>query len=286
VLLIGAALAEEGVRDRMDIFMRNQETRLEVPVIITEGRAEEVLSAKLDQEKVSGVLLSRVIQNLSAVSPCYKVRILDFASMLKSKTADPAIPLISVARTGDKNEIQVDGMAVFKGDKMVGRLGNDDVPGYEWAMGNVEQCGIAVYDGERKAVFHVLRIDGKRKVTLRQDGGARVDIAVEATLNISELSDFGGVSPEELMPYLKQAAREKIKNSVVRAFALTQDLNTDIYGISAAARRRYPRQWKRMGERREALFSECEVNVSVKADIHETGQITKSLEMGEGTDEN
>ncbi len=47
---------------------------------------------------------------------------LDFMSNLIDKTTAPIAPIIKVVEQDEKNKIVIDGMAVFKGDKLVGRL--------------------------------------------------------------------------------------------------------------------------------------------------------------------
>jgi spore germination protein KC len=53
---------------------------------------------------------------------CLQVRMLDFMSNLIDKTTAPIAPIIKVVEQDEKNKIVIDGMAVFKGDKLVGRL--------------------------------------------------------------------------------------------------------------------------------------------------------------------
>jgi spore germination protein KC len=279
VLLLGSALAEQGVRKRIDLFMRDQQARMEIPVVVVEGRAEKVLSAKLAQKKISGILIARVLDDLATVSERYRVRLLDFVSRLLDETSSPLMPIIKVVGEGDEQEIKISGMAVFKGDRMIGRLNNDEVEGYVWAMGNVKKSDIRAATGLGNAVFHIVKLDSTRDVTLRPDGGVRVALSVEATLNVGELSGFGGMTADKLMPYFVEVAEEEIRQKIMNTFAVTRRLNADIYGFGTSVHRKYPKEWKSMKARWDALFPDIELSVQVKAHIPETGQIVQSLEM-------
>ncbi len=62
-------------------------------------------------------------------------------------------------------------MAVFKGDKMIGRLDNAASKGYVWAMGNVTDGAVEVKDGQDEAVLQAVSIDTKKRIDIRPDGG-------------------------------------------------------------------------------------------------------------------
>jgi len=281
VLLLGSALAEQGVKDRIDLFLRDQKTRMEVLVMVADGRAEEVLSARLEQEKISGIYLARVMQDLYTVSPYYKIRMLDFVSRLRDGTSSPVAPIAVLTEKGDKQEIWIDGLAVFKGDKMIGRLSNDEVLGYIWAMGDVEQCGVVAQSKYGRAVFRIAKLATKRYITLRQDGSVQVTLSVDTTLGIGELSGFREMTPDDLMPYLIGLAQDQIREQIMDTFQTAQALGADIYGFGVSVHRAYPKEWKDMEEYWGKLFPEIELDVQCKVHLPSTGQIVKSLEMEE-----
>ncbi|HWQ74208.1 MAG TPA: Ger(x)C family spore germination protein [Syntrophomonas sp.] len=279
VLLLGSALAEQGVKDHIDLFLRDQEARMEVLVMVAEGRAEEVLSARLEQEKISGIYLARVMQDLYAVSPYYKIRMLDFVSRLRDGTSSPVAPVAVLTGKGDKQEIWIDGLAVFKGDKLIGRLSNDEALGYVWTMGDVAQCGVVAQSKYGRAVFRIVKLDAKRDITLRPDGSVLVTLSVDATLGIGELRGFDGISPKALMPYLVELAQDQIREQIMDTFQTAQALNADIYGFGTSVHRAYPGEWKAMKGRWGKLFPEIGLDVQCKVHLPATGQIVKSLEM-------
>lgn len=279
VLLLGSALAKQGIKDRIDLFIRDNEARMEVLVMIANGRADEVLSAKLDQEKISGMFLAREMQDLYAVSPYYKIRMLDFVSRLRDGTTSPVAPIVSVEKKDNKQEIKFNGFAVFKDGKMIGHLNNDKVLGYVWAMGNVKQCDVVVDNDLGRAVFQIIKLDSTRSITLRPDGGVRVTLSVDATLSIGELRGFNEKPFKDLMPYLIDLAQSEIRWKITDTYETAQALNADIYEIGTSVHRGYPKEWKKLKNRWNELFPDTELDVQVKVHIPTTGQIVKSLEM-------
>lgn len=57
IRLFGIELAEQGIKKHLDLIMRDQKARLEVPIAIVDGRGEEALTAKLSEMPLSGLLL-------------------------------------------------------------------------------------------------------------------------------------------------------------------------------------------------------------------------------------
>jgi spore germination protein KC len=283
VLLLGSSLAEQGVESRLDLFLRDQQARMEVPVMVVEGRAEEVLSAKLDQDRISGIFLSRMLEDLSKISPAYRVRMIDFASRLLDDTTSPVAPIATVLQEDGKQEIKISGLAVFKGDRMIGRLNNDEATGYVWSMGDVKKYVVTASTGDNKAVLNIARMACKRDVTLRPDGGVRVELSVDATLGISELSGFSDMTTDELMPYLVRMAQQEIQRKITSSFDAARRLDADIYGFGTSVYQKYPKEWKAMKDRWDEIFPGVELSVLVKARLPATGQIVQPLEMEEKT---
>jgi spore germination protein KC len=185
-----------------------------------------------------------------------------------------------VVEEDNKQEIKLAGFAVFNEQgKMIGRLSNDEMLGYIWAMGGVEKCGVVADCDSGRAVFNIVKLDSTREMALRQDGGVQVTLSVDATLNIGELRGFDGMTSEELMPYLVELAQNEIQQKIIDTFKAAQALSADIYGFGASAHREYPKEWRYMEDMWNKLFPDIELDVQVKVQLPMTGQIVESLEM-------
>lgn len=180
IRFFGIELAQQGIKKHLDMIMRNQKARLEVPLAVVDGRAEEALTAKLSQAPISGVFLGGMFEDLSEMSMKYRVRLIDFIRRLLDAAAAPVIPIIRVTGKddNDKQEVKLAGMAVFHDDRMIGHLTNDETMGYIWSFGSVKKSNVEVSDGPNRAVLHIAKLDCKRKVTLRQDGSMWVSLTI------------------------------------------------------------------------------------------------------------
>ncbi|MEL7621967.1 MAG: Ger(x)C family spore germination protein [Clostridiales bacterium] len=281
VMLLGRDLAKSGIENRIDAFLRNQQMRMEVLVMVADRRAEDILAAELEEEEISSMYLYGMMQDLYNVSPHYKIRMLDFVSRLRDGTSSAVAPIVELVEQEDKERLKLKGMAIFKKDKMVGSLSNQEMQGYIWTMGSVKQGALAAQTDLGRAVFRIVKLEAKRDISLNPNGSIRGTISVYATLALTELRGFSGMTPLELMPYLVTLSENEIKRQIRDAFKVAQGLDADIYRFGLDFHRRHPKVWKTIEEQWDRLFREMELDLQVKVKLPATGQIAKSLEMEE-----
>ena len=58
VIVISLELAKKDVNEYIDYFLRDNQARLETPIYLVDGRAEDVLTAELSQEKMTSLFLA------------------------------------------------------------------------------------------------------------------------------------------------------------------------------------------------------------------------------------
>jgi len=279
IRLYSKDLAKRGIIERLDAPLRDQDARLEVPLAVVDGCAEDMLAAEMPSDPTSGIFLGDMFQDLANTSVEYRVRLIDFVSKLLEETTSPVLPLLEVVSQKDNQEILMTGMAVFKGDKMIGCLSNEEALGYIWSLGNVKKNNFQVNEGASTALLHINRLDSKREVILRQDGVIQVTFYVEAILTVSEMLGFVEIKPKELIPHLVDLAQQEIERKIANSFIAARKLNADIFGFGTSVYRKYPKEWKDIKENWDTLFSGIDFRVEAKVRLPGTGQIVQSLEM-------
>lgn len=286
IRLFSIELAQQGIEEHLDLFMRDPKARLEVPLLIVDGRAEDVLTAKLSQESISGIFLGGMLAELSKMSVSYRVRMIDYVYSALEKSSAPIIPIVKVTPAGsgdeEQQEIHLDGIAVFRDGKMIGRLDNEDTLGYLWSLGDVRRSSIEIKEGKDQAVINITNLECHQTVTLRPDGGVKVDLFLKGSLNLGELRGFSKMKPDELMPHLKKLAEEAFKDQIMSTLHAAQELNADIFAFGTEVYRKYPKQWSQMEADWERIFSDLELNVTADMYLPLPGQIVQSLQMEKG----
>ncbi len=280
IILFGEDLAREGLVDHIDLFMRDLESRLEVAVAIVEGKASDILSAKMEQDKVTGAYLSRTFDSRSSISNNYQVSILDFASRLLDTSISPVVPLLRLTKNGDRDEIEIGGMAVFRNGKMIGKLDNEEVYGYVWALGDIVNGRLAAQTDQGRAVFQIETLESEWTVEPKENG-VQATVSINANLILNEVIGFTDVPAKELVDSLKDTATTAIRNRVVGTFEKARSLDADIYGIGLMLHRRDKTAWHAIADDWDAQFQNVTFEVRVTAELPGTGKVIQSVEMEE-----
>jgi spore germination protein KC len=72
---------------------------------------------------------------------------------------------------------------------------------------------------------------------------------------------------------------EEIASRITHSFETARAMGADIYGFGELVHEKPRDEWKTMSGNWEELFSDCELEVKVKATIPATGQIVQSINM-------
>lgn len=285
VRLFGMDLAKQGLGDHLDVFLRDPKSRLEIPLLVVDGKGAEALEAKLSQEPISGIFLGGMMTQVSMTSMYHKVRLIDFTKALMEKTTAPVIPIIKV-ETEEKAEkkeqtIHLEGLAVFRESKMVGQLDNEDTQGYLWALGNIKRGSIEAIEGENRARLNITNLECSRTLSLKPDGGVKAVLSVRGLVGLTELNGFADLKPEKMLDHLSTLCEKTVRERIEHSFRSAQALNADIFGFGNTMRQHHPKEWRqeKMGENWDQLFSDMELSVDVSIHLPLPGQVVQSIEM-------
>ncbi len=282
IRLFGIEAAQCGIKEHLDLLLRDYQARLEVPMAVVDGRAEDILKLKLPHEPNSGIFLGGYFKDLGNSSEKYIVRLIDFVHVLLDGSAAPVMPLLKINKSeNDESGITFEGMAVFKDDKMIGRLNNDETLGFMMSCGSVKRLNLEVEEGENKAVLHIVRLQCKRDLTVNDDNSVLAKLDIKTVINLSEVDGFKDKKPPELIKHLEKLAQEKIKELITLSFSKAKELKADVFGYSTLINQKEHKKWEKMKENWEEIFVNTEMTIKVDAMLRETGQISASLEMEE-----
>lgn len=166
--------------------------------------------------------------------------------------------------------VRASGVAVFRGDRMVGTLNELEARGLAWLMGRLEQ-GMAVVPAELAgggpAFLHVRRVETGFEPRL--EGGRpvmRVELKVMADV-MEWLAPSYELTPAEA-DRLEAVASRTIADQVADTLARLKEFRSDVCGFGWSFYRRYPRAWRQyLGARWDELFADLPVELEVKVHI-------------------
>lgn len=144
VIVIGKAAAEHGLYPFLDTVIRNPAGRPNILLAISDNKASDILAVEDGMENIQAVGMANIIKLSARFSKYPAVTCLDFTSRFIGKTTAPVAPIMGVfEETGPEGKrqkkIRINGTAVFKGDKMIGKLNEQESSGLLWVINQIEK---------------------------------------------------------------------------------------------------------------------------------------------------
>ena len=276
VFVIGKDAAEEGINQYLDFFIRSLETRPLTKIIIVEGTASEALEVKTEFNTMPAMCIDYLIEAQYLTAHSTETTIKDYINAMVSKTSSFTAPILRIKRDEDKETMYVEGIAVFKQDKLIGALDKEESRGLLWVKGQVESGPINIDIDEGKVAIEIA--DASSKVTYKFAEGkpvVNVEISVEGLLATQtckrNLETLDGI--KQLEHLMKNEIEEEIKKSLKKA----QNLNCDIYDFGEGYHKYHNENWEKMAPYWDEIFPVLSVDFEVKGKIVSAGTIVKPI---------
>ncbi len=301
VLVFGEQLARDGLGPVMDRLSRSNEVRRNIFVLITPGRAKDIIEAEPDIENISGVGLRGLVERQILTSKTVRIDLKEFLLAMASKSTSPVATKIEIvpdnrsreiwqgqgesagmiggrAQAGVVKSVQLTGTAVFHQDKLVGWLNLDESTGLLWVQGRVHRTMTVIRDPETndKMAIETTRSVSQLKPELTGDK-IKMTVRIIQEGDIAEHLGTGKMETPEKVRRVNDRLAEKIKQQAGQVIRKAQrDFHTDILGFGEAIRRKYPKQWAEIEPDWRQLYPQVEVSVDVRANIRRRNLTTET----------
>jgi spore germination protein KC len=276
VIIIGEEQAGKGVRLVLDYFARNNEPRPTIWILVAEEKAKEVLNAPGNLEKIPAMEISQLIQAQPAASKNVMINLQDFVGRLLSKTTAPVTTLIKTNESGGKRKLTLSGTAVFKADRMVGKLDGRETRGLLWVLGKVKRGVIVVKAPGGKVGLEITRSRTKVKPVLA-GGKLKIKISIMEEGNLDCQMSPKELTKPEMLKSLARRETAVIRGEIDAALAKAKELKADIFGFGDMIHRSNPKAWRQMKKKWDQIFPRLQVEMDIRCVIHGVGLIIPPL---------
>ncbi len=299
--IIGEDAAREGLGDLMSYFMRNRDFRGTMIMVVTEGTAEEYI--KRNNPKLETSVAKYYETLLANMESGYYLRtdLHDFYLGLKAEGVSPYAaysatnpmsgadrpaappapeeagkPYIAgdVPRTGEGDPTEFAGLALFRGDRMVGILDSDETR----AVSILRSKGVRGYVGivdplkPEKNINIAFRLGAKPKIKAALYDGTplyKVSVFIEAEI----MGIPSGINYElgENRVLLENQISQLFAGHISRMLRHTQMLGSDPVGFGLHLRPQFPDYNALKQADFTALYQAAEIQVNVTTKIRRTG---------------
>jgi len=276
VFVLGKEEAQQGIYSTFDTIVRNPLSRPNILIVISEEKASDILKSRDGMERIQAIGIANEIKLSAEYSQYPSVTTLEFANRLKGKTTAPIIPMVGIfEETGPEGEkikkTRITGTAVFKGDRMVGKLNERESRGLLWTINKIKRGFVTIPEADMEIIKAESRI-----IPELQDDKIKITVEIDEESNLVKYKGRQDMTPEILREMEKGQAKE-IGNQVIAAVEKSFSLNADVFGFGDAVHRKYKKKWKDLQSRWDDIYPRIEVVVKVKTHLNENGDINKAL---------
>lgn len=290
VLIMNEGVARtEGVKQILDFFLRPIESRETMSVLLTRGKASDLLEVFIPLEKINGNAIQRVIeQSHDNLSQVQNINLIDFATMVANPTADAKVPEVRISgnkqaqssldalkSTRSEAVIKLGDLGVFRQDKLIGWLNRRESRGVAWLSNNVKRMIIVFPCDERNpeqlSSYRVIRSSTELDPKVKADGIV-MDVRIKTDGVLDETSCPMKLKDPGAIKVLERAIEDEIKEEIQAAWSKMREMNVDVAGIRNTIHRKQPLAWRKLSQSKQPL-EQIDIHLHINSSIENTNML-------------
>lgn len=290
-------LAHKDVSKVIDFYLRDHEARQNPYMVVVKGsRPELIYSCASGMSDNMGTYIAKMARTqMKTTAEAVFVKTLDFIKDYYEKGKQPIMGTVEIIKNtaagiennknssekdGSEYLLQYKGLAAFKENKLVGYMDGIETRAYNIVVGNFNSAYIKVstkpQSDNRKGSTVLEVISSNPKIKVSYDKKANIDIMVNMDIVIAQEMDAINIQSKEVKEEIEQAFEALLEGQILKAVEKAQnEFKSDIFGFGRQLHIQNPKQWDRVKEYWDEVFSAAEVNVEVKAKISMVGELMK-----------
>ncbi|WP_157685544.1 Ger(x)C family spore germination protein [Paenibacillus donghaensis] len=294
VIVISEAFAREGIKDIMDVLERESDMRLTSLIFISHG--QEAVQTMSTMTVFSKIPSNDLVEKLDTTSKLFgynfRVEVDDVVRGIQMNGGGPIINGVYVSgnlEKADSNDnvktiapqsiLRIAEIAAFKGDKLKGWLDGSTAIGTSLLHNTIRQYPVLLEEGGGYSAFSIY----KSQVKVSAEGGdaehpvIRIKVTQQAALK--ESTNGKDLTQPRVLTGLADQLTAKCRSQIEAAIAAARKLESDYLGFGEAVERSHPRGWKKVKDRWDQIFRECEIVIEADTVIRHTDMRSRAFEM-------
>lgn len=282
-LIIGEAVARDGIAELMDMPIRNHELRIAIDVFVAQGgQGKDILMTEGLYNPIVAYELYDLTKMFSkAVGNSLTSRAYQIYNDLMTEGVSTVIPAVQIQEVDEKKVVKLSGGAVLCKDKLAGYLDELEVKNLSF-LRNKMKTGLITIESDKNSdefmSFEIYKTKSETKLSFENDA-PKADIVVNTTITVGELEvpfDFKKAEDIEKIRSMLEEAEEKKFSDLVEK--VQTKFGCDVLGLGDLMQKTHPDKWGEYKYNWEATFQKMKVNVKSNITINGSGIQNKSSE--------
>lgn len=221
-----------------------------------------------------------------------KVTIQQFVTELKRNGSDPVLSGVqlsgslaegqsmeNVKKINPSTLLQHTGLGVFKGDRLVGWLGEPPSKTVNYVLNKVDTTAGYISCPDSGIVgFAVNRADTTLDVALNAEGIPEFSAELEIEADVNAVQCQIDISQPAVIDELEKDIEDKYNANIRKHIGLVQQrYGSDVFGFGEVLHRKYPNVWKKYRDHWGKSFKTMSIRVDADVAIRRIGSIIQPL---------
>ncbi|WP_332647510.1 Ger(x)C family spore germination protein [Lysinibacillus sp. 54212] len=284
ILVVGEDLAKEGLGYTIDFLGRDNEIRNDFDIIVAQQTtAKDVLNVLTPIEKIpANKMLNSIQISQDAWGSTRQVDVDELINKLNSDNksyvlskvdihGDPRLGIdqTNVNRIETPAILQFTGLALFKHDKLIGFLSEEESRSYNFLTDQIESTiEIVSCPGEGQLTTEIITSKAKTDGKI-ENGIPKIRVQIDVDQNVAEVHCDIHLNDEQTLHTINEKTADLIKTRIEHLLhTLQKEYEVDILEYGAAIHRANAREWHHIKDDWSALFPELQVDVEVNVITH------------------
>lgn len=284
VVILSKSVACEGVIPAIDWTNRSSDVRADMWVLISKGNtAAEILKTKSSFNQITSYYIDEAMQTGRTLSKYTDSRLWSVVDAISSEGKAQAVTTIENTLHDGNIEPTIGGCAIFKGDKLVGYLDDNETKYMLMIKNKTKEGLINLKDVSGSGTGITLEIDeNKTKLTpIYNNGTASMLIDIYPDVTIQEVEGSKDFMKEDNLKILQSEAQKRIKYQVQQLITkLQKDYDSDVLGFGEIFKEEKPKVAENYKKNGEDIFENLKTVINVHLNISGTGRTTDPISLG------
>lgn len=260
-------IAEGGLLDDLDALLRDPTIGTRVKLALSDANVRKMLAFKHPAISQVGRYIDLLLEKESVHMYIPRANLHTFYRDLMDDGIDPVVPFLNPS----DQSVMLDGVGLFRDDRLVGRIKADDMPYFVMLYSHFHQ-GILSVQLKENEIVTLSALRGGREVRVRRKAGGMPEAEIRVKLHGTLVEHFGYEkfhSQKDRDELVRRIAR-KVEEKCEEQLKTMQRLRADCIGIGQHARSLYSYgEWKKLDWRE--TFAGMDIRVKAELRIKDFG---------------
>lgn len=256
ILILDENTAKENLKEVLDYFIRNNETRDEFFVLISKNNktntpiikthySQDIINTLKSNKKNSGIVSLTTLNEL--------------IKKYQNKKVEITLPIIE--QTNNNQEINITSTAIFKNNKLIGNINEKESIILNIITNNIENTSITIQDKASKYITTQL-IKPKTKIYIKNN---KINIKITGTALIRENNYKLNLEDKDNINIIQKKLNKNINQEIKKTIKkINKKYNTDIYELKDIIYKHNNKYYKKYIEKNNNYLNNIDISINSK----------------------